>query len=470
MKKLITLATLLQLGTANASVVAIMDSGTDITHKDLAPKVWINKKEKVGSKVDLDGSGLPGDVNGWDFTTNSPNSFDSKYTYLLTDDVKKFYVIYAKYEMKTISQDELTWLKAAVANPKLMNDVDFVGTYSHGTHVAGISAIDNPKAQIMGLKILPTVYRPYVPAPVPAAPADPSQIVAKPAQPATDLTPTKTVDQLKQELIQMASDQVNQMIPINGYLKFQKVDVVNQSFGMGFGQLLKIVNSEFISSIKRKPTQAELVDLIVTYFTVIKKVGPQMFNAAPTTLFIVAAGNDASDNDSYPDYPSSIKADNKIVVAATNGYSELAEFSNYGATQVEVAAPGVAIQSTGPAQSYLFMSGTSQAAPFVTNAVAQAKDINPALSAADIKSIILKTVDVKAWLQGKVLTSGIVNKARVIRAAELSKTMNVEVAITKAKADVADVATQKSFARRLPGMKLNYKPMRPSLVVEFPTL
>jgi subtilisin family serine protease len=112
------------------------------------------------------------------------------------------------------------------------------------------------------------------------------------------------------------------------------------------------------------------------------------------------------------------------------------------------------------------MSGTSQAAPYVTNAIADAKDINPALTVADIKNIILKTVDVKSWLKGKVVTSGIVNKERVKRAALLSKTMNVEVAITKAKAEVADVATPKSFARRLPGMKLNFKPVRPSLLVK----
>jgi subtilisin family serine protease len=116
------------------------------------------------------------------------------------------------------------------------------------------------------------------------------------------------------------------------------------------------------------------------------------------------------------------------------------------------------------------MSGTSQAAPFVTNAIAQAKDINPALSAADLKSIILKTVDVKPWLKGKVSTSGIVNKARVSRAAELSKTMNVEVAIQKAKAEIADVVVPKSFAKRLPGMDLKFRPLRPSLLVKLPSL
>ena len=210
--------------------------------------------------------------------------------------------------------------------------------------------------------------------------------------------------------------------------------------------------------------------MIVTYFGTLAQVGPEMFKVAPNTLFVVAAGNDSSDNDALPDYPADIQAPNKIVVAATLGYSEIAEFSNFGATKVDVAAPGVAIQSTGPAQSYLHMSGTSQAAPVVTSAISLAKDLNPALSAADIKSIILKTVDVKPWLKGKVATSGIVNKARVLRAAELSKTMNVEIAIQKAKLEIADVATPKSLAKRLPGMNIKYKPVRPSLLVKMPAL
>lgn len=464
MKKIIALATLLQLGTASASVVAIMDSGTDITHKDLAPKVWTNKKEKAGSLTDLDGSGLPGDVNGWDFTESKANPFNDKYNYMITPDVKKFYVLYAKYETKTINEADFAWLKATVADKKLMNIINFIGNYSHGTHVAGIASINNPKAQVMGLKLLPTVFSEL---PVEKATTD---VKADPANPPVAEAPLMTMDELKKSVADSAAEQITGMIPINGYLKFQKVDVVNQSFGISFEKAAEMLVTEFMTQMKREPTQAEIMDLVVAYFSTILKTGPEMFKAAPNTLFVIAAGNDTSDNDKLPDYPASIKAPNKIVVAATNGYSEIAEFSNTGAVSVDVAAPGVAIESTAPTNSYFFMSGTSQAAPFVTNAVALAKDANPALSAADIKSIILGTVDVKAWLKGKVATSGIVNKARVIKAAELSKTMNVEVAISKAKALIADVAVPKSFARRLPGMKLDFKPILPSLAIKFPAL
>jgi cell wall-associated protease len=454
-KKLMTLATLLQLGTASASVVAVMDTGTDISHKDLAPKAWVNVNEKVGSETDLDGSGLPGDVNGWDFTENSSKVFNDKYNYLITEDVKKFYNFYAKYELGTVNQTEIGWLRTAVQNKQLMNQVNFVGGYAHGTHCGGIAALNNSKAQILSMKILPTVYQELTPE------------TKVPVQLEFDFAPAMSVEDFKAEVVKTAQAQIDEMVPLHGYLDFHKVDVVNQSYGIGFSAAVNFLNSGFIEAVKREPTEDELLEMVIAYFGTLTTNGKAMFDVAPRTLFIIAAGNDTSDNDALPDYPADIQADNKIVVAATKGYSELAEFSNFGATKVDVAAPGVAITSTAPTNTYLQMSGTSQAAPFVTNAIAQAKDINPALTAAELKSIILKTVDVKSWLNGKVATSGIVNKARVLRAAELSKTLNVEVAIAKSLVEVADVAVTKAFNnKRLLGPALNFKPVRPSLLIK----
>lgn len=458
MKKLISIATLIQLGTASASVVAVMDTGTDISHKDIAPKAWVNKNEKEGSTTDLDGSGLPGDINGWDFTENSAKVFNDKYNYLVTEDVKRFYNLFGKYELGTISQMEMGWLRTAVENKPLMNQVNFVGGYAHGTHVGGIAVLNNAKAQVMSLKILPTVYQELAP--------EKNNKEKEPVQLEFDFAPGMSVEEFKEEVIKTALAQIEEMVPLHGYLNFHKVDVVNQSYGIGFAQAVSFIQSGFIEAVKRTPTEEELVDLIIAYFGTMRANGKVMFDAAPNTLFVIAAGNDNSDNDALPDYPADIEADNKIVVAATKGYSSLAEFSNFGATKVDVAAPGVAINSTAPTGTYLPMSGTSQAAPFVTNAISLAKDVNPALKTADLKNIILKTVDVKPWLKGKVVTSGIVNKARVLRAAELSKTMNVELAISKARAEIADVAVTKSFNKRLLGPALKFKPVRPSLLIK----
>jgi thermitase len=79
---------------------------------------------------------------------------------------------------------------------------------------------------------------------------------------------------------------------------------------------------------------------------------PQLMRDAiggsPNTLFVVAAGNDANDNDVNPAFPCAIPADNLICVAATNPRDGLASFSNFGRTSVDLGAPGTNILSTVP--------------------------------------------------------------------------------------------------------------------------
>ena len=69
---------------------------------------------------------------------------------------------------------------------------------------------------------------------------------------------------------------------------------------------------------------------------------------APNVLFVIAAGNDATNNDTTPSYPASYNQPNIISVAATTQTDGLAYFSNYGATSVDVGAPGTNIRSTVP--------------------------------------------------------------------------------------------------------------------------
>ncbi|HEV2694019.1 MAG TPA: S8 family serine peptidase [Verrucomicrobiae bacterium] len=65
-------------------------------------------------------------------------------------------------------------------------------------------------------------------------------------------------------------------------------------------------------------------------------------------IFVNAAGNDTNNNDSSPVYPASYRLPNMIVVAASDQNDSLANFSNYGATTVDLAAPGVDILSLAP--------------------------------------------------------------------------------------------------------------------------
>jgi thermitase len=80
-------------------------------------------------------------------------------------------------------------------------------------------------------------------------------------------------------------------------------------------------------------------------------------DAATGTLFVVAAGNDGEDNDDVPTYPCNFTSPNLVCVAATDDADALADFSNFGATSVDLAAPGVDILSAWLAYSNLFSDG-----------------------------------------------------------------------------------------------------------------
>jgi subtilisin family serine protease len=59
------------------TIVAIMDSGVDVTHPDLAANMWVNPGEIAGNNIDDDGNGYKDDVNGWDFADNDKTLLQS---------------------------------------------------------------------------------------------------------------------------------------------------------------------------------------------------------------------------------------------------------------------------------------------------------------------------------------------------------------------------------------------------------
>jgi subtilisin family serine protease len=74
-------------------------------------------------------------------------------------------------------------------------------------------------------------------------------------------------------------------------------------------------------------------------------------DASPAVV-VCAAGNSGTNNDAVPFYPASYTSANIISVAASDQNDMLASFSNYGATTVDVAAPGTSIYSTIPQLNY----------------------------------------------------------------------------------------------------------------------
>jgi subtilisin family serine protease len=121
-------------------------------------------------------------------------------------------------------------------------------------------------------------------------------------------------------------------------------------------------------------------------------------------LFVAAAGNESTNSDITPNYPSGYALPNVIAVAATNSNDQLAGFSNYGPHSVLMGAPGVNIFSTLPGNNYGFLSGTSMATPHVTGSAALLCAANPNLTINQLRALLAFNGDVSTWLQGTTLT------------------------------------------------------------------
>jgi serine protease len=133
-------------------------------------------------------------------------------------------------------------------------------------------------------------------------------------------------------------------------------------------------------------------------------------------ISVVAAGNEGTNNDITPDYPASLSQDlNSVVaVAATTNTDQLAPFSNYGPHSVALAAPGVNILSTLPGDKYGAMSGTSMATPEVAGAMALVWGEHPNWSYTQVIDQVLDTTDKLPSLQGKVETGGRLDLAAAV--------------------------------------------------------
>jgi subtilisin family serine protease len=112
-------------------------------------------------------------------------------------------------------------------------------------------------------------------------------------------------------------------------------------------------------------------------------------------LFVTSAGNAGSDNDSSPSYPASYDLENIVAVAATTHTDALASFSNFGATSVDLAAPGADILSTIRGSSYGLLSGTSMSSPHVAGAAAVLLGNDPTLTVHELRAKLLRSTDFK---------------------------------------------------------------------------
>lgn len=150
------------------------------------------------------------------------------------------------------------------------------------------------------------------------------------------------------------------------------------------------------------------------------------------SLFVAAAGNEGTNNDTQPNYPSNYDVPNVLAVAAIDHNGVLSVFgpgggnicgcennplptpgSNYGATTVDLAAPGSAILSTVPG-GYNTFSGTSMATPHVAGVAALTLAQFPTLTNVQLKQHLMSSVDTRPSLMGKMVTGGSINAHKAV--------------------------------------------------------
>jgi subtilisin family serine protease len=149
----------------------------------------------------------------------------------------------------------------------------------------------------------------------------------------------------------------------------------------------------------------------------------------PETLYVVAAGNAGQNVDATPHYPCAYTEANVLCVGATDSDDEIAGFSNYGSTAVDLFAPGVSIVSTfptgfdsdldyyfGTGDGYELLNGTSMATPHVAGAAALVVAHHPGYAASQIKAALMDSADLQPGLAGKARVGGRLNAAAALGA------------------------------------------------------
>jgi subtilisin family serine protease len=164
------------------------------------------------------------------------------------------------------------------------------------------------------------------------------------------------------------------------------------------GVNVRVVNASFGGARSCSPSEKEYISA---------------FNAAGI-LFVAAAGNEGEDNDRIPKSPANCDFPNVVSVAAVDRHGKLADFSNYGATRVHVAAPGDEITSLYIDDGYTIMRGTSMAAPHVSGVAALIFSKYPNLTPQQVKQALMASVKPLSSLTGVIASPGIVSASRAL--------------------------------------------------------
>ncbi|MCL4409568.1 MAG: S8 family serine peptidase [Firmicutes bacterium] len=157
-------------------------------------------------------------------------------------------------------------------------------------------------------------------------------------------------------------------------------------------------------------------------------------------LFVAAAGNNSLNSDVSPSYPGAYDLPGIINVANTNRTDGLSGTSTYGAVSVDLGAPGSSIGSTYLDGGYVYMSGTSMAAPHVAGAAALLWAIKPDLSITEVKDILMSSGDSIPALAGRTASGKRLNAYQALLAADPDPGFSVSFSPSSQEVSAGDYA------------------------------
>ena len=189
--------------------------------------------------------------------------------------------------------------------------------------------------------------------------------------------------------------------------------------------LLELKSAEFANSlIYASQNNIKIINASFHYPKNSDGTGYASYNSAHYTalsnyngLFVVAAGNDRKDNDNEANkhYPACYDLPNIISVGAIKGNGAKETMSNFGSKTVDIFAPGEAVYSTLPNNSYGNDTGTSMAAPHVTGVAALIYSLYPNINPKLVKEIIMNNVDKDDALSDKCVSGGRLNAYNAVK-------------------------------------------------------
>lgn len=176
-------------------------------------------------------------------------------------------------------------------------------------------------------------------------------------------------------------------------------------------------------------------------------------------LFVAAAGNSSANLDNSIFYPAGYNIDNIISVGATDAGDNLAWFSNYGCSGVDVFAPGDNILSTTPGDNYEFFSGTSMATPHISGIAAMVWANSPGKNWRSVKSAVMNSADQPASMSRLSVSQGRANLFNALQAGAMVEPTVWKVSPSSAAPGEAITITGHNFGAAAGKVEFNGSPL-----------